>query len=580
MSCIYLLSNLSLLIVQQIPPYLFLKCRIWSFQMLGRMVLMVSLAITCHGYGSRLPERPGDIVPIPGAILQLMGELLPITEFVHVIYDVEPLSLLVNEIESQYNSSSKLLKSLPTNSPVRPVLVRLNNKIANYLKDLKPQSTRQRRGLFNFVGMLAHGLFGVVDDKTMNDKLQEFQGRQSAVTHTINAQSEQIHILQSNVRQLANAAEAFYQKVDTNYNHIESLQIMFKSIEYLTAFDEISHSAERVQDAIIAAIKGEVTMSLLSPNDITNIYKNLTTAGAIPLFPPNQFNLLYACMTAYITRDGLSILIPIRPNTTYTAFSVHPFPKQINESFITLNAPDTILIPRTSQLLPMVTELAIPPQPLVTTCDVPTPGLFVCLKPLWPYTSNDSSCAYAITHQKKDIYSSCTFTEVDYKDTPYILPLKENTVFYFFEPMNVELHCNKTWTQSLNGPYVLPHTCSMSNKHMHFPSIKHYHIKYAKHMQFIHPAPLPITTHSNPPLDQLKLQTMSKPPTLPAYTGHIGFVFGYPVAVTVFGVFLLITLGIAFVCYVKQTTNKSEQASRARRRERNQEIPMLPILNQ
>ena len=99
-------------------------------------------------------------------------------------------------------------------------------------------------------------------------------------------------------------------------------------------------------------------------------------------------------------------------------------------------------------------------------------------------------------------------------------------------------------------------------------------------MQFIHPAPLPITTHSNPPLDQLKLQTMSKPPTLPAYTGHIGFVFGYPVAVTVFGVFLLITLGIAFVCYVKRTTNKSEQASRARRRERNQEIPMLPILNQ
>ena len=515
-------------------------------------------------------------MPIPGAVLQLVGKLMPINNFVHVEYQLDALSLLINEIETQFNSSSELLESLPPNSPVRPVLIRLNQRINNYLKDLKPPTIRRRRGLFNFVGMLAHGLFGVVDDQSLNDRLLEFQGRQSAVTHTINAQSEQIQILQTNVRQLANAANSFYQRVDTNFNHIESLQIMFKAIEYLTSFDELSHTAERFQDAIISAIKGEVTRDLLSPTDIVNIYNNLTSVGAKPLFPPKQMNLLYACMSAYITGKGISILIPVKPETSYTAFSIHPFPTLLNGSYITLNAPDTILIPRTSPILPGVAALAIPPQPLDSTCDTPTPGLFICLSPLWPYTSNDSSCAYAITQQRKSIHSACSFTVINNIDTPFILPLKENTVFYFFTTIQVNLHCNKTWTESLQGPYVLPHTCSLSNEHLHYPSIKHYHVQYTKHIQFVHPAPLPNSPHNLPPLHQLNLEKMSTTPSLSHYTEHLGFVFGYPVAVTVFGVMLIICLSITFTVYVQRRAKTSKHSARARRRIQNQEMPMLP----
>ena len=115
----------------------------------------------------------------------------------------------------------------------------------------------------------------------------------------------------------------------------------------------------------------------------------------------------------------------------------------------------------------------------------------------------------------------------------------------------------------------------MSSENMHFPSIKHYHVQYTKHLQFIQPTQLPSSPHNLPPLHQIRLTPMSTPPTLPHYTGHMGFVFGYPIAVTLLGVMFMISLGLACTIYIHRKA-RSKQTERARRRENAQHIAMLP----
>ena len=123
---------------------------------------------------------------------------------------------------------------------------------------------------------------------------------------------------------------------------------------------------------------------------------------------------------------------------------------------------------------------------------------------------------------------------------------------------------------------MLPHTCSLSNEHLHYPSIKHYHVQYTKHIQFVNPTPLPTTQHTLPPLHKLTLKHMSTTPILTQYTQHLGFVFGYPIAVTVFGVMFLICLTVMITIYVQRKPKTSKHSARASRKVQNQEIPMLP----
>lgn len=127
----------------------------------------------------RLPHNVKDA---PGAMIEDLGKVYPITSNLEARVSLMPLrnpSLLMLYHRSQLLS---LCDTLTLDSSLDAHDIRLFNRILSstiaYLDSFVgpfKSSGRARRGLFNFEGNIAHGLFGVVDDDSLASKLKKYK---------------------------------------------------------------------------------------------------------------------------------------------------------------------------------------------------------------------------------------------------------------------------------------------------------------------------------------------------------------------------------------------------------------------
>ena len=513
--------------------------------------------------------RPGTIQTIPGAIKEYKGKVFPISSFVDIKLNIQPLNDFKNELNNMSHSIQIMIDNIfkhsgPTDNfnIISPALHRLKFKMSSYTDvTYNSQNTsRVRRGLFDFVGVLSNQLFGIVDTKSLENRLQEYNGRQNTFAETINANSRALSTLSHNVQQLRDATSQFHTMITKRLNSAEVFaELAFITNQYELTFLEITSAASSFQNAVLDAAQGHVTKELISHQDIQRIIQKLRVSHNLqPLFHPSKFMLLYSCLSSYLTTDGISILLPLQPQTTLRGYLIHPFPLHLNfsEAYVTLDAPAIILAPPHTRVVTQSHAIALPTQNLYDTCHTPAAGIYVCRAPLWPYYKNTSSCAHAIVSHPHNIHGACTFSTITPTVKPFILNTQLQTVFYFYSPTPAAITCNNSITHSnLMDAFVLPHTCSLSCISFSFPAIKHYHTTITKQQQFPKPIPLPRPHTFIPPSANLTLSTVQIPPPIaPPLHHHRVFAYGYPIASSI-AVIIVLIISLVLIVFCAKRCN-------------------------
>ena len=532
-------------------------------------LLTVLAATMSLAFGSSPPT--GYIEHVPGAIKEFKGTIFPISSFVDVQLNLQPLKDFQSELSEMARNIDLMITNIfKYTGPddhfqiLSPALHRLKFKLASYTdKSYNPSNAnRTRRGLFDFVGVLSNKLFGIIDTQSLETRLEDYGGRQNSIAKTITANTRAIATLDHNVKQLRDATVEFHNMINERLNSADMFaELAFIINQYELTFTHVSTAAERFQTAVLHAAEGHVSKDLISPHDIRRTIHDLKASHNLqPLFRKNQYMLLYSCLTSYLTETGISILLPLQPPATLKGYILHPFPLPVSapSSYVSLQAPNIILAPQRKQVVSQTHAIALPPQNLYETCLSPATGIYVCMAPLWPYYTNVSSCAHAVIAHPHNIRSACSFSPLSPSHHPFTVATQLQTVFYFFDNTPTTVTCNNNVTQShLKGPFVLPHSCALSSMSFSFPAIRHFHAKLNASMQFPVPTILPIPhTHFRHQMN-LTLSPIRIPqPLAPPIHHHRMFAYGYPIAMSV-GVVTLIFSIIFLVAACMRRVNRA-----------------------
>ena len=557
---------------------------------------MLSLILAAYNVGpfanGLANNEPGFISILPGAIAELKGRVLPVEAFIELRIDVQPIFDLQQSLQDHIDSVKYLktrILELPLTNGHREGLLKAIKQLAlqitkfanvnssNSTMDLNlrtpnnhypPASTsrrnnRNKRGLLNFVGIIENYLFGVVDVGTLNNRLAEYSAKQKTVTSTLNTHTEAIKTLEANVKTLADAVQEYISGAQARElaSLDEFAQMSLFILSHSQQISDIQTDATLLQAAIAEAAHGIVTSSLISPRDVHRLLNTIRYKFRInPLFNEQNITLFYSSLSSYLTTTGLSVLLPLQPKFSLTAHKIHPFPHRHNDSFVTLQAPDTILQPTYNDFSPSEsTSLAFPTQSIDETCQELAQGLFICLTPRWAYVDNQSSCAHAILNYKHDIYKACKFIEHLPTPNPFTLALHSSTMLYFYENTPVTVKCPKLKeptlpTKAILGSYALPHECSLKAQHFNLRAIHHFTTDLDLSSQFHIPSIIPPANFSlspiRPNITIKKLPQLTILPTPP--TQGPTFSYGYPVLITFIGIIIHCVIILGILTYLRK----------------------------
>ena len=430
---------------------------------------------------------PPNVEMLPGVIKVEKGSLYEIDSYIHVRYSLGPVVSLTANIDLGLQQIEKLQTQILQD----PILTQTHKHLlANTTQDAissaraklphTKQTRRYARGLFNFVGSIQHALFGVIDENTLHDKLIEFKDRIDTISHTYDASATAINAIEHNVRLLKQAIQHLELRVNGSHNisevdHFAQLSLLVSNVRF--KLQTLVWENVHLSQAIAAATKGIVEPTLISPADINTILQSIRLEDNVtPLFEPKVSPLFYATLSSYITPQGLSLVIPLAPRSTFKVYELNPFPEVINGvvELAYIEAHHTILANASMSII-------TPHRPLLDICKKPTEDIYICMKPIWHVNTNEPSCERAILFDPHLIPELCTFNIFTPTTSPFYIPLGEVTAIYFSTPTRVTVTCeHRLPSETINGTYILPHTCSLRSKHLKLEAARSFKSSYEK----------------------------------------------------------------------------------------------------
>ena len=380
----------------------------------------IIIALAAISMGEQLPT---DLEALPGAVRVSLGTTYPISETIKILYDLRPYSQILkslrkhNEelyiVEHQIDRDGYILNKhrdmlLGAADNIRFKLVAgIGQGLGNNTDG--DTGSRVKRGLFNIVGMASHALFGLVDEDTLQGKLQEYNDQLRTVTNTYNASARAINGVIRNVRKLEEAFQLLQNNTPSS-NEVESInrftQYAFLLNQYQVALADTLHGKQELERALNQAILGNIERTLISPHDLRQVIRQIHLKQVKrPLFPLHQATLFYSTLKGYITTEGLIIIVPLKPREKYDTYEIHPFPQLLNSSntLVTLHAKPLVLFDKNTHMI------ITPHIPLLESCTSPMENIFVCQMPTWNRDKNTNSCERAVISNKRDIHKVCKF---------------------------------------------------------------------------------------------------------------------------------------------------------------------------
>ena len=425
---------------------------------------------------SRAESLPDNIEALPGLIKVNTGTLYAVEEYIQVRYSLEPLTRFKMDIENEISSIERVARTI-SEDPVlssehKSLLTNATRNIISFAKWHPAYNIRKKRGLVNLVGNIQHALFGVIDERTLNERLGELNSRVDTITHSYNASAAAINTIQHNMCQLKEAVIQLNLKADqdntTNeLQHFTQLAFFISNVR--AKLQDLRSQRKHIVQAIMSAARGTVEPTLITPLDIQGILQTFRQeATGQPLFTPDLSPLFYSTLSSYITPNGLAIIVPLKPASPFNVHKLYPFPTEANGivQLASMETHETVLTNVSGALI-------IPREPLSELCRQPTKTTFVCMKPIWHININAPSCERAIIFRPELIEESCTYNGLKVSSIPYYVPLGDITAIYFSTPTRVTTTCaRQAPTQTIQGTYILPSTCSITSKHLTLPATR------------------------------------------------------------------------------------------------------------
>ena len=229
-----------------------------------------------HGLPSRLRA-------VPGAILEELGIVSPITSHVEANINLRPLATFsslahyhLRQLESLQIQVTRELKHEQSSL----LLQTINNTISQ-LSTLVERKHRAKRGLVNVVDKIAHALFGIVDDDTFTSKFETYQNSISKITTRLDASIHTVNTIADNVHELR---QAFY-NVNKTFETLSAklnnsnifTELSFNVLSYQVTINRVMTTVSSFVSALISAARGEVLPSLISPHDFHPILQNISS---------------------------------------------------------------------------------------------------------------------------------------------------------------------------------------------------------------------------------------------------------------------------------------------------------------
>ncbi|ROT77243.1 integrase core domain containing protein [Penaeus vannamei] len=156
-----------------------------------------------HSRGGDSHRLPHNVENAPGAMIEDLGKVYPITSHVEARFSLMPLrnaSLLMIYHRTQLLS---LRGNITLDSSLDAHDRRLFNRIlSSTIADLDSFGPTR---IIQFHRNIAHGLFGVVDDDTLASELKKYKESLASVAHSFDSSAHVVNTLAHNVQDLASA---------------------------------------------------------------------------------------------------------------------------------------------------------------------------------------------------------------------------------------------------------------------------------------------------------------------------------------------------------------------------------------
>nr|XP_027238792.1 uncharacterized protein LOC113829817 [Penaeus vannamei] len=504
------------------------------------MLVVALLLLTTFAGGSsqRLPER---LRSAPGAVIEDLGLVYPVTSHVEARFSLSPLRKALELLAHHRDRFTSLQGNLTLDPSRDSESVRLFNQTLS----LTISSLGSFAAPDGALGGSAQGLLGFLGGVGLSE-LQEYRESISVVKiFDASVEGDDGGALSQEVEELTSLFKVIKDEIvhlsgTANETHDITL-FTFQLFSYQIALNRITGIVDDLTHALSRAIYGKVMPNLISHDDLNPVLGKMSYYSLIPLFPLKQYTPFYASLKCFVTASELSIMIPLHPSVVFKAFRIHPFPHKTNNSHFVVQTDHTLIFK-----LQHRRSISYPPADFLNSCSKPAQNIHVCYsRPLAILHREDCSLALATGGL---IPVSCYFDVIDPEVTPFVLSLPEVTLLYFYRPTFAIVACeDRRPHMVLEGTFLLPHRCELDFLSLHIPAA----------MTFA------ADVHSNPAKMSPSLMTLpAANVTIPesrvmrvvrAQNAGEEFLseydFSYPIYVNLVGMFILILLFGA--CYLK-----------------------------
>ena len=165
------------------------------------------------------------------------------------------------------------------NETQKEYLVNCLQPTVNMLKQVVGEKGRVKRGLLNFVGEISNILFGIVDENTLNNRLNQYTDVLNTVKEIISMSLSSINQLDDNIVRLGNLFTDLSKQMFTmssrlnNILHFTTLGITISN--YNLGISNIIQHTNILLLSIAVTAKGIASPSLINRIDINNINDKL-----------------------------------------------------------------------------------------------------------------------------------------------------------------------------------------------------------------------------------------------------------------------------------------------------------------
>ena len=457
--------------------------------------MFISILLCLSGfYGSWASE-----VLQPGTLVAPMGELWLVEDAITVRYDLDPLFHAgedLNQVYSNLDSLHSALETLKGRAPKQGLIdiitlqlqrsKRLRETLLSHplfpsgQKDImKNMKARPKRGLFNFVGLVAKDLFGTAtsgDIEEMGKRMHSLTLSAKINGRLISKSYKAISMVASSIDSITNTTNSLIANVNSL---VQSVPFVTELLLISERLEEIEYSVSVLLDNFKVVIRdlnnaalGRVDSEMLPVNHLQDAVNTaIHDLHLIPLFTMREIEFYYPLIQSFLTHISIIITIPMKSQDQFSLWRLLPFPFMVNDTLLQVDLDHDLLLVSSDS-----SHVARSSLDVLSQCKSSFYNFYICAAFHFVFLpASEAPCDLSLIQSKpKEAIKHCHFTHSN-PSSVYHVHLLANQYFYFPRSTEIALSCKTrpSYVQ-VHGYYSVSDHCEVrANKLITFPNRQH-----------------------------------------------------------------------------------------------------------